>query len=100
MAHSTGILALVRLGFRKKDLLIETLLTLGIELQTYYSGLIDAGVSRIPKTDATPSELPYHGSVKEHLRLLDISEKIVGELIKAPIIQQVASPTTASPGYP
>ncbi|KAH9208983.1 kinase-like domain-containing protein [Leptodontidium sp. 2 PMI_412] len=67
------------------------------ELQAYCSGLIDTGFSRIPKSDGPVEELPYRGSVQEHLRLLDISEKVIEELIKAPIIQQVASPTLLHP---
>lgn len=73
------------------------MLSLGAELQAYCSGLIDTGFSRIPKSDGPVEELPYRGSVQEHLRLLDISEKVIEELIKAPIIQQVASPTLLHP---
>ncbi|KAH8679545.1 kinase-like domain-containing protein [Tricladium varicosporioides] len=67
------------------------------ELQLYCSGLIDAGFSRIPKTDNPVAELPYRGSVQEHLRLLNISEKVIKELIKSPVIQNVASPTLLHP---
>jgi hypothetical protein len=35
--------------------------------------------------------------VQEHFHLLNISEKVIDELIKAPIIQQVASPTLLHP---
>lgn len=69
----------------------------GTELQLYCSGLIDAGFSRIPKIDGLADELPYHGSVQEHLDLLNISEKVIEELIKTPIIRQVASPTLLHP---
>ncbi|KAG4441900.1 hypothetical protein IFR05_002641, partial [Cadophora sp. M221] len=69
----------------------------GVELQHYCSGLIDAGFSRVPKSDSLVEELPYRGSVQEHLRLLDISEKVIKELIKAPIIEKVASPTLLHP---
>ncbi|KAG9244616.1 hypothetical protein BJ878DRAFT_534450 [Calycina marina] len=67
------------------------------ELPSYCSGLIDAGFSRIPKSNGSVEELPYRGSVQEHLHLLNISEKVVRKLIKAPIIQQVASPTLLHP---
>ncbi|TVY45435.1 Altered inheritance of mitochondria protein, mitochondrial [Lachnellula occidentalis] len=67
------------------------------ELQSYCSGLIDNGFSRIPKANNLVDELPYRGSVQEHLRLLSISEKVITELIKAPMIQKVASPTLLHP---
>ncbi|CZT04058.1 uncharacterized protein RCO7_05657 [Rhynchosporium graminicola] len=67
------------------------------DLQSYCSGLIDNGFSRIPKDNNRVDELPYRGSVQEHLRLLSISEKVIAELIKAPMIQKVASPTLLHP---
>jgi hypothetical protein len=54
-------------------------------------------MSRIPKTDGSGDELPYRGTVQEHLHLLNISETVIEDLIKAPIIQQVASPTLLHP---
>lgn len=69
----------------------------GTELHAYCSGLIDAGFSKIPKTGGPVDELPYRGSIQEHLRLLSISEKVIQELIKAPVIQQVGSPTLLHP---
>ncbi|KAK0104962.1 hypothetical protein ONS95_005223 [Cadophora gregata] len=66
-------------------------------LQAYCSGLIDAGFSRVPKTGGVVDELPYRGSVQEHLRLLNISEKVNEELIKAPVIERVTSPTLLHP---
>lgn len=73
------------------------LLGLGTELQSYCSGLIDAGFLRIPKADGPVDELPYRGSVQEHLRLLSISERVFEELIKSPSIQEVATPTLLHP---
>ncbi|KAH7317657.1 kinase-like domain-containing protein [Rhexocercosporidium sp. MPI-PUGE-AT-0058] len=66
-------------------------------LQPYCSGLIDAGFSRIPKSDSPVDALPYRGSVQEHLHPLSISEKVIDELVKAPIIHKVASPTLLHP---
>ncbi|CZS94624.1 uncharacterized protein RCO7_06641 [Rhynchosporium graminicola] len=41
------------------------------DLTTYCDGLIDTGISRIPKDDPVPHDRPrYHGSVEAHLRLL------------------------------
>ena len=73
------------------------LLCLGTELQSYCSGLIDAGFSRIPKAGGPADELPYRGSVQEHLRLLGVSQRVIEELIKSPSIQEVATPTLLHP---
>ncbi|KAG9234943.1 kinase-like domain-containing protein [Amylocarpus encephaloides] len=83
--------------FYKERPLTEGLIRLWTGLQTYCSGLTDAGFSRIPKTDPPVDELPYRGSVQEHLHLLNMSQKVIRELIKAPIIQQVASPALLHP---
>jgi len=65
-----------------------------LDLAQYSSALLDAGVSRIPSPDvaAPKSELPYRGSVKEHLRLLKIRESVIEELINTPVIQNLATP--------
>lgn len=70
---------------------------LGTQLQAYSSGLIDTGLSRIPKTDGSENQLPYRGTVQEHHHLLNISETVIKGLIKSPIIQQVSSPTLLHP---
>ncbi|RMD41183.1 hypothetical protein DV735_g3962, partial [Chaetothyriales sp. CBS 134920] len=68
------------------------------DLQSYCNGLIDAGFSRIPNGDSPPENRPpYHGSVQEHLRLLDISKEVIEELAKSSMIQKVASPTLLHP---
>ncbi|KAH7371718.1 kinase-like domain-containing protein [Pyrenochaeta sp. MPI-SDFR-AT-0127] len=67
------------------------------DLTSYCSGLIDAGFSRIPKADDPRARLSYRGSLREHLRLLDISNTIIQELIKFPIIKDVAGPILLHP---
>ncbi|KAF2868380.1 hypothetical protein BDV95DRAFT_621421 [Massariosphaeria phaeospora] len=52
------------------------------DIQSYCSGLIDAGFSHIPKVDDPRPELSYRGSIQEHLRLLDISNRVIQELIR------------------
>lgn len=42
-------------------------------------------------------ELPYWGSVQEHLRLLDISREVINDLSISPIIQKVVSATLLHP---
>ncbi|KAF2132816.1 hypothetical protein P153DRAFT_284030 [Dothidotthia symphoricarpi CBS 119687] len=66
------------------------------DLQSYCSGLIDAGFSRIPKVDPQ-ARLSYHGSVKEHLRLLDVTNRVIQELTRSSIIEKVADPTLLHP---
>jgi len=65
-----------------------------LNLSQYCSALLDAGCSRIPSPDNAPKdELPYRGSVQEHLRLLQLNEKVIPELIKSPLITSIATPT-------
>ncbi|KAL3420321.1 hypothetical protein PVAG01_08820 [Phlyctema vagabunda] len=65
-----------------------------LDLDQYCAALLDAGFSRIPNVAVAPKdELPYRGSIQEHLRLLAINEKVVPELIKSPLIQDLATPT-------
>jgi hypothetical protein len=59
--------------------------------------LIDAGYSRIPNVDGSEAELPYRGSVQEHLRLLEISNSVIQELARTPAIESVADPTLLHP---
>ncbi len=55
---------------------------------------MDAGFSRIPSVESAPKdELAYRGSVQEHLRLLKINEKVIPELIKSPLVRDLATPT-------
>ena len=76
---------------------VLTALSLGSDLQSYCSGLIDTGFSRIPKSDGLMEELPYRGSPQEHTRLLNISKGVIKELAKSPIIQNMAGPTLLYP---
>lgn len=65
-----------------------------MDLSQYCSALLDAGFSRIPSAEVAPKdELAYRGSIQEHLRLLKINEKVIPELIKSPLIQDLAIPT-------
>ncbi|KAH9871746.1 hypothetical protein J1614_006002, partial [Plenodomus biglobosus] len=68
------------------------------DLQSYCSGLVDTGFSRIPNVDDSRAEvLPHRGSVQEHLRLLEISNRVIQELARSPTIEHVASPTLLHP---
>jgi hypothetical protein len=71
---------------------------LGTDLKSYCSGLIDTGISCIPNDDGSQADiLPHHGSVKEHLRLLEVSSRVIQELAQSPLIQNVAVPTLLHP---
>lgn len=62
------------------------------------SGLIDAGISRLPPTGAAFSERPsYHGSVEEHTRLLSFGRELGFELINYLKSQDAATPTLIHP---
>nr|POE91774.1 hypothetical protein CFP56_79500 [Quercus suber] len=66
------------------------------DLQAYCSGLIAAGHARLPDTDTQPT-LSFQGSREEHLRLLQISEDVIRELIKHPSVQDIGEPMLMHP---
>jgi hypothetical protein len=73
-------------------------LSLGTDLESYCSGLVDTGLSRVPNDDDSQIDiLPYRGSVKEHLRLLDVGSRVVQELARSALIKNVAIPTLLHP---
>lgn len=90
---------LIKAHVSLSETIVKVILTvrLGSDLESYCSGLIDAGLSRIPTDDGSNKELPYRGSVQEHLRLLSISKQVTQELIKSPIIRNVAVLTLLHP---
>ncbi|TKA79164.1 hypothetical protein B0A49_02803 [Cryomyces minteri] len=60
-------------------------------LPSYCTGLVQTGYARLPKTESK-EQLPYRGSVNEHLRLLRTSEAVIAELAKSPLVQGAAAP--------
>jgi hypothetical protein len=60
--------------------------------------LVDTGHSRIPKA-ATGDPLPYHGSIEDHVRLLNISQQVMQRLIEDARIQKSAAPTLVHPDF-
>ncbi|KAH3906932.1 hypothetical protein HBI56_064900 [Parastagonospora nodorum] len=69
-----------------------------IDLESYCSGLIDTGFSRIPNDeDPQANILAYRGSVQEHLHLLEVSSRVIMELAQISIIRNVAIPTLLHP---
>lgn len=55
---------------------------------------MDTGFSRIPSAEVAPKdELAYPGSIEKHLRLLKINKEVIPELIKSPLICDLATPT-------
>jgi hypothetical protein len=59
--------------------------------------LIDAGLSRIPQYNDALDEPSYQGSVQEHIHLLDISKRVLGELSESSVLNHVARPTLLHP---
>ena len=59
--------------------------------------MIDSGISQVLERCSLNEELPHRGSVQEHLRLLEISRKVINDLANSPIIQEVAGGTFLHP---
>jgi hypothetical protein len=73
-------------------------MSLGTNLESYCSGLIENGFLRVPNDDDSQTDiLPHRGSVKEHLRLLEVSSRVIQELGRTPLIKDVAIPTLLHP---
>ncbi|KAH8698635.1 phosphotransferase enzyme family protein [Talaromyces proteolyticus] len=67
-------------------------------LNEYCDGLVDAGISRIPPNDcAAEKRALYHGSVQEHLSLLECTRSVLKEMCTHPQIQAVSTPTLFHP---
>ncbi|KAE9978580.1 hypothetical protein EG328_001401 [Venturia inaequalis] len=71
----------------------------GLTIQEYTTALVDAGIAQVPDNpNAGDNELPYHGSVSEHLRLLRICRNIVtNQLPNAPQVHDSSIPTLFHP---
>ncbi|KAF2442983.1 serine/threonine protein kinase [Karstenula rhodostoma CBS 690.94] len=68
------------------------------DVLSYCSGLIDTGFSRIPST--APADGTFSGrTIQDHLRLLEVSEQVVKEVIKSPAIQNVSAPMLLHPDF-
>jgi hypothetical protein len=63
------------------------------DLASYCRGLIDTGLSRLPKEVTNHREtLPHQGSIQDHIRLLEISQEVMQKLIEDKRIQEAATP--------
>ncbi|KAE8353348.1 kinase-like domain-containing protein [Aspergillus coremiiformis] len=64
------------------------------DLSSYSRGLIETGLSRLPKEEAIDNRelLPHQGSIQDHLSLLQISQKIMQKLTQDKRIQNAATP--------
>ncbi|KAI9042385.1 uncharacterized protein KD926_005681 [Aspergillus affinis] len=71
----------------------------GDSLASYCQGLIETGSSRLPKPDAVNRELPHQGSIQDHIRLLQISHKVMQRLIQDKRIQDAATPVLLRPDF-
>ncbi|RAL10368.1 uncharacterized protein BO97DRAFT_456550 [Aspergillus homomorphus CBS 101889] len=70
----------------------------GEDLTSYCRGLIETGFSRLPKDESVARKYPAHqGSIQEHIRLLQISQKMIMELAKDKRIQSAAVPAMLHP---
>ncbi|KAF2489925.1 hypothetical protein BU16DRAFT_553217 [Lophium mytilinum] len=67
-------------------------------LLDYCDGLIDTGISRIPPNDPLLPKRPrYHGTVQEHLSLLQSGRTVLKKLSEDSRVQDAATPTLFHP---
>lgn len=70
----------------------------GSTLDQYTDALLEVGYAHIPDPlAASNADLPFQGSVEEHLRLLQICEATFKELIKSPLLRGNSEPTLLHP---
>ena len=71
---------------------------LGLSLDAYCSGLIDAGLARIPRVEPNLADQPrYHGSIQAHRSLLERARIVLSVMSGDPRIQNTAGPTLFHP---
>ncbi|KAL4784214.1 hypothetical protein BJX76DRAFT_348012 [Aspergillus varians] len=61
-------------------------------LTSYCQGLIQTGISRLPKDAASHEVLPHQGSIQEHIRLLKVIQEVLQRLVEDERIQSAAAP--------
>lgn len=62
------------------------------DLFSYCKSLVASARSRIPAS-APEDQLPYRGSIQEHVKFVTDCEAVLYDLIKEPQVQRVARPT-------
>ena len=83
--------------FIKRKLIPSIPQTLGTDMLAFCSGLVEAGMARIPRDEASMQNSNHREKVEEHLRLLNVSEQVMRHLITTPVIQNIAEPTLLHP---
>ncbi|KAK9655191.1 hypothetical protein V6Z96_003383 [Aspergillus fumigatus] len=67
-------------------------------IEEYCDGLIDAGISRVPPADTEVGKKPlYHGSVQNHLRLLEDAQIVLRQITTDSQIKTTSSPLLFHP---
>lgn len=70
----------------------------GPDLTAYKNALITTGLTRLPPMNTLESrQMPFQGSIEEHITLLRSTDKVLDELIKHPRLQEIATPTFLHP---
>lgn len=64
----------------------------GPDLSSYCKSLVASARSRIPVA-APEDQLPYRGSIQDHVKFVTDCEAVLYDLIKEPQVQRVAKPT-------
>jgi hypothetical protein len=71
---------------------ISSNLVPGPDLSSYCKSLVASARSRIPVA-APEDQLPYRGSIQDHVKFVTDCEAVLYDLIKEPQVQRVARPT-------
>ncbi|KAF2806520.1 uncharacterized protein BDZ99DRAFT_501336 [Mytilinidion resinicola] len=67
-------------------------------LRAYCDGLIDTGISRIPPSEPVLPKRPrYHGTIEEHLGLLESGRIVLKKISEDSRVQDAATPTLFHP---
>ncbi|KAB8356463.1 hypothetical protein FH972_024046 [Carpinus fangiana] len=69
------------------------------DLESYCAYLIDVGLAKLPSQNATPSKPAFWGSIQDHRQLLEVTSKVMKNLIQLPQIQGVAAPMLLHPDF-
>ncbi|KAF2452260.1 kinase-like domain-containing protein [Lineolata rhizophorae] len=67
------------------------------DIESYCSGLIDAGYRRLPDAEPAVPRLDYQGTVQEHLRLIKASDEVIRKLITSSMLRNISTPLLLHP---
>ncbi|KAL6705257.1 hypothetical protein ACN47E_007217 [Coniothyrium glycines] len=68
-----------------------------LDLNAYYNGLVDTGISRLPPIGMSPQRPRYRGSVQTHRELLEQGREVMSKLALNSNVQHAAVPVLFHP---